>query len=112
MVEKKWKDSRGEQEEVLSLENFGGYKTEVKEIAEERGRLVLRNKAKEEKHLKIYGGLREDLEIKTYLHGPMDYAKRLKLRFRGGDLDLPERRKRYTSSREEQEVATICARVG
>ena len=46
MVEKKWKDSRGEQEEVLSLENFGGYKTEVKEIAEERGRLVLRNKAK------------------------------------------------------------------
>ena len=30
--------------------------------------------------------------MKTCLHGPMDYAKTLKLRFRVGDLDLPERR--------------------
>ena len=30
--------------------------------------------------------------MKTYLHGPMDYAKTLKLRDRVGDLDLPERR--------------------
>ena len=46
--------------------------------------------------------------MKTYLHGPMDYAKKLKLlRFRVGDLDLPERRKRYdTSSREEKHVVT------
>ena len=36
----------------------------------------------------------------------MDYAKKLELRFRVGDLDLPERRKRYTSSREEEGVAT------
>ena len=42
---------------------FGGYKTEVKEITEERGRLALRNMAKEEKHLKIYGGLRGDIEL-------------------------------------------------
>ena len=39
--------------------------------------------------------------MKTYLHGPMDYAKKLKLRFCVGGLDLPERRKRYISSREE-----------
>ena len=45
--------------------------------------------------------------MKTYLHGLMDYAKTLKLRFRVGDLDLPERRKRYTSSREE-EIAQMC----
>ena len=39
----------------------------------------------------------------------MDYTKKLKLRFRVGDLDLPERRNRYTSSREEEDVAThIC----
>ena len=44
--------------------------------------------------------------MKTYLHGPMDHAKMLKLRFRVGDLDLPERRKRYTSSRKEEDVAT------
>ena len=36
----------------------------------------------------------------------MDYAKKLNLRFRVGDLDLPERRKIYTSSREEEDVAT------
>ena len=33
----------------------------------------------------------------------MDYAKKMKLRFRVGDLDLPERRKGYTSSREEED---------
>ena len=47
--------------------------------------------------------------MKTDLHGPMDFAKTLKLRFRVGNLDLPERRKRYTSSREEEEIdAQIC----
>ena len=64
---------------------------------------------KEEKLLDIYGGLREDIGMKTYLHGPMDYVKTLKLRFRVGDLDLPDRRKRYTSSRQEEDVAAhVC----
>ena len=43
-----------------------------------------------------------------YLHGPMGYAKKLKLRFRVGDLDLPERRKRYTSSWEEDVATYMC----
>ena len=47
---------------------------------------------KEEKHLDICRGLREDIGMKTYLHGPMHYANKLKLRLRVGDLDLPERR--------------------
>ena len=46
--------------------------------------------------------------MKTYLHGPMDYANTLKLRFRVGDLDLPERRKRYTSSPGEEQEAQMC----
>ena len=46
--------------------------------------------------------------MKTYVHGPMDYAKKLKLRFRVEDLDLPERRKRYTSSREEDVATYMC----
>ena len=50
--------------------------------------------------------------MKTYLHGPMDYAKKLKLRFRVGDLDLPEIIKRYTSSREEENVATYMCPCG
>ena len=45
-------------------------------------------------------------------HGPMDYAKKLKLRFRVGDLDLPERRKIFTSSREEEDVATSMCPCG
>ena len=40
------------------------------------------------------------------MHGIMDYAKTLKLRFRVGDLDLPERR-RGASSREEEEIAQM-----
>ena len=42
--------------------------------------------------------------MKTYLHGPMDYAKTLKLRFRVGD-----QKEKYTSSRgEEEEDARMC----
>ena len=33
--------------------------------------------------------------MKTYLRDPMDYAKKLELRLRVGNLDLPEKRKRY-----------------
>ena len=112
VIEKIWKDLGGDQEEVLSMEKFSGYKTEVKEILEERERLALRNKMKEEKHLEIYGGLREDIGMKAYLHGPMDYAKKLKVQFRVGDLDLPERRKRYASSREEEDVAIHMCMCG
>ena len=36
------------------MEKFGGYKTEVKKGTRER--LALRNKVKEEEHLKICGG--------------------------------------------------------
>ncbi|CAM9883478.1 unnamed protein product, partial [Sphacelaria rigidula] len=76
------------------------------EIREEGG---LRRKVEEEEHLKIHGGLGEGTRIKTYLHGPaIDAAKNIKLRFRVGDLDLPERRNKYASSREEEEDAQNC----
>ena len=55
----------------------------------------------------MYGGLREEIGMKTYLHGPMDYAKTLKLRFRVGDMDLPERRKKCTRSQGEEEDAQV-----
>ena len=67
---------------------------------------------KEEQHSEIYERLREDIGMNMYLHGPMDYAKKLKLRFRIGNLDLPERRKRYTSSREEEDLATNTCSCG
>ena len=97
-MEKVWKDIGGNQEDLPSVDNFGGYKTEVKERIEIGERLALRNKVKEEEHLEVYAGLTEQIGMKTCLNGRMDHAKTLKLRFRVGDLDLPERRKRYASS--------------
>ena len=44
-----------------------------------------------EEYLEIYGES-EKRGMKRHLHGSMDYAKTLKLQFRAGDLDLPERR--------------------
>ena len=71
--------------------------------------VALRNKVKEEKHLKYIREVKKRNTNEHVLHGPVDYAKMLKLRFRVGDLDLPERRKRYTSSRkEEEEYAQMC----
>ena len=55
--EKIWKGVGGGQEEVRSTEKFGGYKTEVKEIIEERERQTLRSKVKEEKHLRDIRGV-------------------------------------------------------
>ena len=49
---------------------------------------------------------------KPCLHGPTDCAKKVKLRFRLGDLDLPEIRKRYTSSRVEEDVVTLTCPCG
>ena len=93
---------------------------------EERERLAPRSKVNREKHLRgiwgveeryesfydslpnfagLFGGAIAEsiiLELKRtrYLHGPMDYAKKTKLRFRAGDLDLLlERRNRFSSSR-------------
>ena len=84
----------------------------VKERIEERERLALRNKMKEEKHLEIYRGLREDIGMKTYLHDPKGYAKKIKTAISCRDLDVPERRKRYTSSREEEDMATNMCPCG
>ena len=50
---------------------------------------------KEKKHVKIYGGLREDFGMKTYLHSSKDYAKKMKLRFRFGGLNPPEKEEIY-----------------
>ena len=44
VVEKVWKDTGGNQEEVMSAGKFGKYKAEVEAIIERRERLALRNK--------------------------------------------------------------------
>ena len=111
VVDKIWKAFKGRPRRGTVYEEFDGYAiTQVKERIEERERLALRNKVKEEKHLEKYGGVEGRYwGMKTYLHGPMDHAKKMKLRFRVGNLNLLERRKRYTKSREEEDVvAHMC----
>ena len=80
---KVWKDTGGNQEEILSIEKFDGYKTEAIEVRETP---ALRNKVNKKEHSEIYTGLREEIGRKNYLRGPMDYAKTLKLRLGGVDL--------------------------
>ena len=50
--------------------------------------------------------------MKTYLHGPLDDAIKLKLRCGVGDLDLQKRRKRYTNSRKEGDVGACMSPCG
>ncbi|CAB1100395.1 unnamed protein product [Ectocarpus sp. CCAP 1310/34] len=102
VVERVWKEI-GDEEETLDTKGFGGFKKKVKEMLESREEATLRKKVRSEDHLEIYGKLKEGIGMKSYLDGPMDYAKKLKLQFRVGDLDLPERRKRYSSRRREEE---------
>ena len=92
--EKAWKDIGGNREEMMSAERFRRYKTEVEENIERRERLAPKNKVESEKHLRDIRGSSEGIGMKTYLHGPIDFAKTLNLRLFVGDLDLPERRKR------------------
>ena len=98
----------GDHEGVLSIEKFGGYKTEVKERIEERERQALRNKVRENKHLEMYGGLREDIGIQTKPNGLREKAETA-ISCRGPGLT---RKKRYSSSREEEDVATNMCSCG
>ena len=78
---------------MMSVDTFGRFKTEVE------GRTIYtwyKGKASAEKQGDIgetpgdaRGVKRRDRKKVTCLHGPVDSAQTLKLRFRAGDLDLP-----------------------
>lgn len=59
------------------MRKFGGYKTEVKERVERRGRPTLKNELEREEHFEIFGRLIEKIGLNTYLHDPMDFAERM-----------------------------------
>lgn len=63
----------------LSIGECGEHKAiVVRDMIEMRGKQALRWEVFEEEHLEIYRGLMTDRGMWTYLHGPMDYAKKLK----------------------------------
>lgn len=55
------------------------------------GTKALTRKVDDEEPVEIYSGLKEEIGIRTYLHGPMNSTKKLRVRLRVGDLDLPYR---------------------
>ena len=59
-----FQDLAGDHEEVLSMEEFGGYKTESKEMIEEWERLALKENVKQEKHIITYKGARSYIVLK------------------------------------------------
>ena len=94
----------------MSADKFGRYKAEAEVRTGRTERLALRNNVKSEKRLRDKREIERRDIMKTHLHGPMDFAKaqKLRCRVRVSDLDLPERRKRYTGSREEEVDAQMC----
>ena len=67
----------------------------MEEIIERRERLAVKKQGEVGETLKryIYGGLSEGTGMKPYLHGRIDLAKNVKLRFRGGEPG-PARKKK------------------
>ena len=56
----------GNQDEILPMDKFGGYKTQVKETTKTRERLALR-KVEVEEHFEIYWRLRKGSEWNVFL---------------------------------------------
>ena len=61
VVEKIGKELGGDKEEVLSIEKFGGYKTDAIKKNRKKGKASAENKVKEEKHLETCGRSRGDI---------------------------------------------------
>ena len=110
-VEDAWKDNRREPRRHNARREVCGVQDRSKRKDRSKGKASAKKQGERGGTLRRYtGGLRDETGMKTYLRHAMDYAKKLKLRFWAGDLDLPEKRKRYTinSSREEEEGAQMC----
>lgn len=73
VVEKVWNIIGGNQDDIFPNRKFVGYKTETEGKVEISEKLTSRNK--------LNGGLREEISLKRYLHGPVYYAKTPKLPF-------------------------------
>ena len=113
VVKKAWKDTRGNQEGMLSTEKFEGYKTEVKERIEIRERLALRNKVKKEEHFRDLRGVKgrdRDENVYARSHELRENAETA-ISCRGPDWTCQKKKEVYqgTSSRgEEKEDAQMC----
>lgn len=60
-------------------------KTIARDVMKRRGKEALIRRVEEEEHVEIYGGVREGIEMKTYLQDPMHFTRKSKLPLRVGD---------------------------
>ena len=88
-----------------------GTRRRSKRKIQERERLALRNKAKKEKQkeaVRDIQGVEGRYWNENVSERPNGLREKAETAFRVGDLDLPERIKRYTRSREEDVAAIMC----
>lgn len=74
VVAKLWTDLGGNQEETLPINKFGRSNTNLKERIKTRKKPALRKKVKTEKHLDIYGEVREGMGNNTFSHNSTDFT--------------------------------------
>lgn len=75
VVEKVWKNMEGNKYKVVSSGKCEGHRGIVRDMVKIRAKQAQRGKINEEVRLKLYGGSREGVRMKTHLHGASDYAK-------------------------------------
>ena len=92
---------------MLILGKFGGYETEVREIIEEKERLALRNKVKEEKHFRDMRGVEGRCWSENVAARPNGLREIAETAISCTGLG-PTRKKRYTSTREEDVATNMC----
>jgi len=98
-----WSGLGIDEEETLGADTIEEYKKGISEAFAEREDLNLRKEIREKEGLEVYGMINERIGFKEYLHGPMDEGTKLKVKFRTGDIDLQERRRRFRKVDEDDD---------
>lgn len=81
----------GNQHEFMYVGECEGYREKVRGVMEMREKKTSRRKVDEEGPLEIHRRPSEGTATGASPHSPRDSAKRIKQRYRVGDLDLSER---------------------
>lgn len=97
-----------DERETTGAESLEGCKKSISEAFEKREAESLRKETKEKEVLEVYGRLNEGIGFKEYLDGPLDEGTRIKVKFRTGDIDLRERRRRFRKLDDEDKFKCDC----
>lgn len=83
---------------------MSGAQDKSKRLDKNEEKTSVETEVDKETHLKIWEGLKEGIEGANIHAGTNVLCGKVKVRFRMGDLDFPERMRRYTGDRVVEEV--------